>query len=230
MTTALLFVVLSIPGAAARAQSEAPAVVAAQRAAASDMSPSLPHTPLGAWLRGVAPTDSALTWEATDCGEQTGNPQVDRARDLPVCATVEIALAGGRRLTLSFLVGTSRQGIAGRPALYYGVFEDAAGTAPPRPSATIEIRDVAEVPGFMTETAHIAQAGRWAAAIHSGMTRGDVERLLVHPPIQGGISAIGHTRYYLGWNVTIDVPYEQDTPSGRVNGAVTVIRQPRTMD
>jgi hypothetical protein len=230
LAAVLLPIALSAPGLAAPAQTDAPAVVAAQRVLVSDLSSSLPHTPLGAWLRGVAPADSSLTWEASDCGEQTGNPAVDHARDLPLCASVDVALAGGRRLSLSFLVGTSRQGISGRPALYYGVFEDATGAAPARPSATIELRDLAEVPGFMTETAHVAQATRWAAAIHTGMTRGDVERRLGHPPIQGGISAPAHTRYYVGWNLTIDVPYQGDAPSARVNGAATVVRQPRTMD
>lgn len=233
MATALLLVALSTSSIAARAQNDAPAVVAAQRTFVSELSPSLPHTPLGAWLRAAAPANSSVTWETDDCGEQTGNPQVDRARDLPVCASVEIALAGNRRLFLSFLVGTAQKGITGRPALYFGQFADAAGPSPGRASAAIEIRDFAEVPGFMTETAHMAQAGRWAAAIHTGMTRADVERFLGHPLLQGGISAIGHHRYYLGWNVTIDVPYAQgprDASSDRVSGAATILRQPRTMD
>jgi hypothetical protein len=234
-TAAALTVVLStvtLPLAGSQTQTGAPAVLAAQRAPASQLSSSLPPTPLGTWLRDQAP-DGAFTWETDDCGEQTGNPQVDRARDLPLCASVQIDLPGGRRVSLSFLVGTAGRGVSGKAAFYSGVFQDSLNAATGRGSADFAIRDLADATGFMSEARRVAQLGRFVTAIQLGMTRAEVERLLGNPPVQGGLTMLGHRRYYMGWDLTIDVPYETGPggeASDRVAAPASVVRQPRTLD
>ena len=38
-----------------------------------------------------------LAWEVNDCGEQTGDPEVDSERDLPICVEATITLTDGSR-------------------------------------------------------------------------------------------------------------------------------------
>lgn len=60
-----------------------------------------------------------IRWEVNDCGEQTGNPAVDRGRDFPICAEALMALRDGRTVSVSVAVGTHKKGVSGRPELFY---------------------------------------------------------------------------------------------------------------
>jgi hypothetical protein len=208
---------------------EAPAVAAAKRAIAADVAPSLPRVAIEAWLRDLAGPGATAVWEASDCGEQTGNPALDRGRDFPLCADVRIAMASGRTLSLSFLVGTMQEGAGGKAALFMGQFSE-----PNRP--TLPISDLSIVPTFMSAEARLRQAQAWAAALQPGLTRADVERRLDHPVEDGGLNAIGHTRYYLGFDVKLDVPFAvagpllPHAPADRVSGSAVVSRGAYVMD
>jgi hypothetical protein len=209
----------------ARAQAtDRPAVAAAQAAIVGDIVSSLPHLPLDAWLHDLADSNGSMTWAAgtNDCGEQTGNPALDRGRDFPMCVDVRIAFASGRALSLSFLVGTMQNGVGGTPVLFGGQFIE-----PNRPA--IFVSDLALVPSFMSEAARLRQAQAWTAALRPDMTRLEVERLLDRPVKDGGIRATGHARYYLGFDVKLDVPFapesrQRDAPTDRVSGPAVVSR------
>jgi len=70
---------------------------------ASDYSELLPTQPLSEWLASVLPKRTMLVYELNDCGEQTGNPEIDRTRDIPICLGVEAALVSrARKMTLLF--------------------------------------------------------------------------------------------------------------------------------
>jgi hypothetical protein len=225
-------IALSAATTLAHAQAtDAPAVAAAKAAIAGDIASSLPYVPLDAWLRDLAGSNAMVTWAAgaNDCGEQTGNPALDRGRDFPLCADVRLALTSGRTLSLSFLVGTMPKGVNGKPALFGGQFSE-----PNRPA--IIVSDLALVPTFVSEAARLRQARAWAADLRPGMTRADVERRLDHPTRDGGIIAIDGTRYYLGFDVKIEVPYARaqltatNASTDRVSGPAVVSRGAYAMD
>ncbi len=57
----------------------------------------------------------------TDCGEQTGNPEIDKARDLPLCAEVELKEDDKLVGYLLLFIGTEKEGLIKEKAcLYYG--------------------------------------------------------------------------------------------------------------
>ena len=73
---------------------------------------------------------------------------------------------------------------------------------------------------------HSARVAEKTAAITNGMTRAEVEKIL--PAEDGGIQTPNIMRYYEGWEVMVDVPYDQTggpwKPENRVNGPVHVYR------
>lgn len=83
---------------------------------------TLPDEPLEPWLRGLFGSAAKTSWETNDCGEQTGNPQLDRGRDFPMCVDVAVTLDDRRVLHLLFAVGTLKTGAQRTPpTFFYGV-------------------------------------------------------------------------------------------------------------
>jgi hypothetical protein len=195
-------------------------------AIATTLAPSLPRVSLETWLRDIA-RPAIVTWTASDCGEQTGDPTLDRGRDVPLCADARLAMASGRVLSLSFLVGTRHRGVGGKIALFAGQFIEPDGLRLP-------VSDLTLVPSFMSETARLQQAQAWMTALRPGMTRADVERRLDHPVEDGGLNEIGHTRYYLGFDIKLDVPFAttplSHTRQDRVSGPAVMSRGGYAMD
>lgn len=109
-----LAVVIALSGASAQAQGESLAVKAHRDTAvevaellmvqtASDYSELLPTQPLSEWLDSILPRHTTLIYELNDCGEQTGIPEIDRTRDIPICLGVEAALVSrARKMALLF--------------------------------------------------------------------------------------------------------------------------------
>jgi hypothetical protein len=58
------------------------------------------------------------SWELNDCGEQTGVPEIDDERDLPICAGLE-AKKNDRQIFLYFLVGFNSVGVTSSRGLYF---------------------------------------------------------------------------------------------------------------
>lgn len=109
-----------------------------------DIEKTLPRATFEKWLQGLVGAKAALKWSTNDCGEQTGNPALDKGRDFPICAEVEVAVAGGRRLSLSLMVGTMRRGLtAGPPVFRLG------NIARPNGSEMISIDKLADVPKLL---------------------------------------------------------------------------------
>ena len=78
---------------------------------ASQIESGLPDQPIESWLKSLVGEDVSWTWGLNDCGEQTGVPEIDRDRDMPICAEIT-ATDDDRAIFLYFLVGTSLTGVA----------------------------------------------------------------------------------------------------------------------
>lgn len=122
-------------------QIQAAAINAAKNSIARDLDKTLPQVTFEVWLQGLAGPQAVLTWSVTDCGEQTGNPALDRGRDFPMCAEVNVKLPGNRLLSLSLLAGSMGRGLTVVPlALHSGAIIE------PQPKQITWIKTLAEVP------------------------------------------------------------------------------------
>jgi hypothetical protein len=75
------------------------------------------------WLTSILPRGIAAVWgdNVTDCGEQTGDPAIDRERDMPLCAEIELKQTDKLVGYLLLFVGTEKKGKLEEAAgLYYG--------------------------------------------------------------------------------------------------------------
>jgi len=90
---------------------------------ARDYDASLPAQPIEQWLASVLPQGMSAAWgqHITDCGEQTGDPAVDRERDMPLCAEIELKQKEKTIGYLMLMVGTEKKGKPRNGAgLYFG--------------------------------------------------------------------------------------------------------------
>lgn len=119
--TFFAFCVLA-PATMAQSQ-DARVVNYARRVKASTLDSSLPRTTVEAWFRSVVGPKAKITWEANDCGEQTGGPEPAKV-DGPMCAQVEAKLEDDRKVGIFIAVGTFRRGIWGKPKVFYVYIND----------------------------------------------------------------------------------------------------------
>ena len=108
------------------------------------MEKTLPRVTFEAWVQGVVGARAALTWETNDCGEQTGNPALDKGRDFPICVEVQAALAGDRQLSLALMVGSIRRGLTVGPLMFRQ-----GSISGPKGAELISIEKLADVPGLL---------------------------------------------------------------------------------
>jgi hypothetical protein len=135
---AFLFSV-SVLQAGAQAR-DARAVAAAKNASVHRMDNALPDRPLEKWLREVVGQQAGITWEVNDCGEQTGNPELDKDRDFPICVEAQVRLKPKSTLYVSFSVGTLKTGVrSGSVRFAYAVVEQPGGRS-------LSIRKLSQVP------------------------------------------------------------------------------------
>ncbi|MGH9838804.1 MAG: TonB family protein [Blastocatellia bacterium] len=102
---------------------EAQAIARMQQTPLSQLDPALPNRPFGKWFGQVVGDDAGVSWQLTDCGEQSVE-EADRERELPACAEVTAILASGRMVAVAAQVGTFKQGLTGAPQLRFIVVED----------------------------------------------------------------------------------------------------------
>lgn len=102
---------------------ESRAVSRAQQILANQLDPALPPRPFGRWFSQLVGAGAGVTWQLTDCGEQTGTA-ADRERDLPSCIEATAILPSDRMVIVSLLVGTFRQGLIGKPTAQLIAVED----------------------------------------------------------------------------------------------------------
>jgi len=92
---------------------------------AQDFDRTLPDQPIEGWLRSNIPAPYAVVWgeHITDCGEGTGTA-VDKERDMPLCAEVELKDGPRVRGYLALFVGTQKRGLLKDGSeLYFGYLE-----------------------------------------------------------------------------------------------------------
>jgi len=94
------------------------AIELARQIPVSTLEPGLPNQPLAQWLTQAAGAGAKIDWEVNDCGEQTGNPDLDRGRDFPLCVEAIARLANGRTASVSVVVGTFQKGLSGAASLW----------------------------------------------------------------------------------------------------------------
>ena len=122
----LLFalMLISLIAPAEPAAGEPDFLAAAKSTLASQVEPGLPDETIEVWLAGVIGREVPVAWGINDCGEQTGDPSVDKDRDFPVCGELEATLAPGRSVYLYFSVGTQSLGVLeGRALWFVGILE-----------------------------------------------------------------------------------------------------------
>jgi hypothetical protein len=137
----LLFFVLVVLGAVPQAPPQAAAISAAKNAVVQDMEKTLPRVTFEAWVQGLVGAQAALKWSTNDCGEQTGNPALDKGRDFPICAEVQVVVAGDRQLSLSLMVGSTSRGLTVGPPMFRR-----GNISGPKDSEVISIEKLSDVP------------------------------------------------------------------------------------
>ena len=93
---------------------------------ARDYDASLPVLPIEQWFASALPRGTTATWgnNITDCGEQTGDPAIDKDRDIPLCVEIELKQKEKTAGYLMLFVGTQKQGkLKEQAGLYFGNFQ-----------------------------------------------------------------------------------------------------------
>jgi hypothetical protein len=106
---------------------EKAAIERAQNTLVSTFDSSLPKVSLKFFLESEA-EGAKVSWEMNDCGEQSGNPVVDRGRDLPTCVEASFTLKDRRTVDVMVAVGTAKRGLHGAPTLFSSTITDENGT------------------------------------------------------------------------------------------------------
>jgi hypothetical protein len=117
-------ILISLVGAGATMAAEQDFLAAAKTTLASQVEAGLPNETIDVWLAGVIGRQVPVAWGINDCGEQTGDPSVDKDRDFPVCGELEAMLGPDRSVYLFFSVGTQSLGVLeGRSLWFVGLLE-----------------------------------------------------------------------------------------------------------
>jgi hypothetical protein len=82
----------------------------------SSLDNSLPKVTLEFFLQYEA-GDAPIRWEVNDCGEETGNPTMDRGRDFPMCVEADFDV-NHQAVSVLVSVGTFKKGTSGVPILF----------------------------------------------------------------------------------------------------------------
>lgn len=170
--------------------------------------PTLPSVTFDDWLRGIVGTSRPTTWVVNDCGEQTGDPAIDRNRDMPMCVEVRVTLEDASDLSLSLMVGTWRTGVAGPPSFRSGFLTETDGRARPIDSlstvATVATRRVLRFPpigdlpivsgpgyeGAIIPASSPSHSMFFIGLMESGMSRADTDRFTAWTPTPSDIALV----------------------------------------
>jgi hypothetical protein len=115
----LLFMLLGLNSTAVQnPASDAKAIEAAKHTSVRQIEKSLPDKPFEKWLRDLIGPQAQMVWEVNDCGEQSGNPEIDKGRNFPMCVSALVDLPSGRKLDVQLVVGTFKSGVKTEPASF----------------------------------------------------------------------------------------------------------------
>jgi hypothetical protein len=107
---------------------------------AQDFDASLPSQPVEQWLSSSLPQGVAAIWGKyiTGCGEETGGPAIDKGRDMPLCAEIELKQNGKTVGSLLLFVGTEKKGkLKEHVGLYFGSIQ--------RGTKTVQLKKLSDV-------------------------------------------------------------------------------------
>jgi hypothetical protein len=128
-TSAIGFLVLVVAGAVLAQQSNASnqsleqrAIGAAKQVSAKELDRQLPEQSFEKWFQEFVGANVNVTWEANDCGEQSGDPATTPA-DPPLCAQASALVGDEDGVTVMIAVGTYKKGISGKPAVFYAAVD-----------------------------------------------------------------------------------------------------------
>jgi hypothetical protein len=102
-------------------------IEAVRSTVAREIDPQLPSVSFEGWLTSVIGSQARVWWEVNDCGEQTGNPALDRGRNFPRCVQARAELTGNRALFVVLSTGPQQQQPGGVPGLHFAVLIPMAG-------------------------------------------------------------------------------------------------------
>jgi protein TonB len=89
---------------------------------ASDLDPWLPDRSFVSWFSEIIGPKAGVVWQLTECGERSLGTG-ETGPDMPACAEVNANLPDGRKVFVVISVGTFKQGMIGKPALFRAVIE-----------------------------------------------------------------------------------------------------------
>jgi len=116
----VLFILLALNVALIQnSPDDAKAIESAKNTSIRQIENSLPDKPFEKWLGDLVGTRTRIVWEVNDCGEQSGNPAADKARDFPMCVSALVDLTANRKLDVQLVVGTFKSGVAAGPASFH---------------------------------------------------------------------------------------------------------------
>lgn len=128
LSSRLIGVILCVcPSVASWAQiSESAAIKYVQEISVTTIDSGYVSSDFQTWLKKTIGKNARITWELNDCGEQTGNPAIDRERNIPYCVGAYAELPDGRRVGVLILVNTQTKGKLGKPS-FYDAYVEAGG-------------------------------------------------------------------------------------------------------
>ena len=116
----LLLLVLALNGTAVQKSAEdVKAIEAAKHTSLRQIDTSLPDKSFEKWLGDLFGSQTKIIWEVNDCGEQSGNPSLDKDRDSPICAEAQVLLKDARKLYVYLPAGTFKTGIRTGPDSFF---------------------------------------------------------------------------------------------------------------
>lgn len=118
---AIILSVLLLPSSPVMADDDY--IIYAKKLEARKYDNKLPSIPVERWLTLALPGGIVAVWgkNVTDCGEQTGDPETDKGRDMPMCAEIELKEKDKSVGYLLLFIGTEKKGkLKDNATLYYG--------------------------------------------------------------------------------------------------------------
>lgn len=92
----------------------------------STLDASLPHQPIGEWMKHTAGSSARILWETNDCGEAAKEPG-----SAPVCAQADVDFSDGTKFQTLLLVGArslkSREMQYASPSLLWAAYSNSEG-------------------------------------------------------------------------------------------------------
>jgi len=119
-TLLMLLVLYFLASPSAKAQQQEKEIIAyAQNINVSALDSTLPEQLIEVWLSSLLGPKTTITWEVNDCGEQTGVAGDSSSINPPTCAQVTSNLEDGRTVGIQIIVGTFKEGIKGKPEVFF---------------------------------------------------------------------------------------------------------------